>query len=192
MSALTKLRTLHHTKLKPTRDIERPVYPRRIAVDVTGIDREVLKQWMFRGLLDHCRWDGVLIRQSSRQTTLRRYYSTLDLLKLSVMQELVTLGMRVEVAAEAPALIEAVLAGEDRDTLEHGKVPAYPIMFVPRDESLELIYYHSLSGARSPCASAEEALTQISVYAGLLVDWPAIVKRVLGELEEIDGKMGRY
>jgi hypothetical protein len=60
MSALNRsLRTLPQPKPQ-TRDIERAVYPRRIAVEVTGIDLDVLKQRQFRGLLDHAKWDGYL------------------------------------------------------------------------------------------------------------------------------------
>lgn len=58
MSALTKLRRLHQTKPQ-TRDIERAVYPRRIAVEITGIDVEVLKQWQFRGLPDNAKWTAI-------------------------------------------------------------------------------------------------------------------------------------
>jgi hypothetical protein len=135
----------------PRRDIEQPVYPRRIAVQVTGIDVDVLRQWQFRGLLDHIRWDGCLIRNRQAQQTLRRYYSVLDLLKLSVMQELVRTGMRPEVAAESPALIEAVLSGEDLNALEHGRIPSHPLLFAKvADESLDLAYFVSLSGCGSP------------------------------------------
>lgn len=153
---------------------------------------DVLRQWQFRGLLDHVKWDGCLIRQKQHSCG-RRFYSVLDLLKLSAMAELVELGMRVEVAAQAPALIEVmVLAGEDRDALERGKLPECPLLFAKTSgDELELAYFVSRSGAQSPWASAEIALSEGPVCAGILIDWPGLVGRVFEDLKLIDRLMGR-
>lgn len=134
--------------------------------------------------------DGYLIRRR-RHDSGRRFYSVFDLLKLCVMQALVMAGVRPEIAAEAPALVDGLMTSADLAAFNQRKLPTHQLMFIRLGESLEVAHFRSLSGARTPFDSADEALAARSGVCGLLVDWPCIAGHVFAEVEEIEKRMGR-
>lgn len=187
MGAPNRLPIVQSTPKPQLRDIETPIYPRKVLLDVSGLDVETFKSWLFRNVLDQVRLDGRLIALRSRRKTGRASwrYSVLDCLKLATMHTLVTQGVRVEIAAQAPAALEGALSARDRDELLR-TLPKHAIAFALVDGELELLWFKSESGFSCLFDTPEEALRESGAMAGFLVDWPALVEGVLAELETYD------
>jgi len=169
--------------------LEEPLYTRRIAVQVSGVDVSTLKMWLFRNVLDVTRWDGTPLEKRKRReggNNPRRLYSTLDLIKLSVMATLIRQGMGTEFAAQAPALIESILSGEDIEALERGEISRHPVAFVVEEDRLEVCWFRSKSMHPGFYDSPVEAIAAGNTGGGFLLDWTAVVMNVFDELEAIE------
>lgn len=173
------------------RDIEEPRYPRRILLAISGLDGMVFQAWQFRHILDRVKLDGQFIAIKCRRKTGRSSwrYSILDILKLSLMQVLVAQGVRPEIASQAPAALEGALSVRNRGELLR-TTPEDPIAFGLTEDGLELVWFRSKAGFNCSFETPLEALRYSNLMACFLIDWPVLVKGVLGELEEFDESHG--
>jgi hypothetical protein len=172
--------------VRQPRDIDDPVYPQRVALEITGIEDHVLRLWQSRGVLDRAELDGDTTPQEGR-SYVRRNYSVMDLLKLRVMAALVSINIPREMAAGAVARMESALTDEEKAALEQRKAPEFPLIFFRGEggsisgdpDSLYPLPIRHWGKKRFP-------LTFTGKFAGVVVDWPAIAEFVFGKLKELD------
>jgi hypothetical protein len=175
---------------KNPRNINDPIYSQKIAVEITGIDDDVLRQWQYRGVLERAELDGDLTPQKGR-SYVRRSYSVTDLLKLCVMQELIFLGARLEVAAQAPALLgKVVLTDERRKALARGEI-LYSLLQFPRTgDSLGLVDLEPDSRGVYFLPGMKPKDKPVQWAPSFLIGWGQIQEQVFQKLKEIDQREG--